>query len=93
MLDAYSEASNSANISGVSTQRERLQDCKKVEIFINVIYDIMKIYGFVSGVEKSLSKEDRTYIKSKTQLEKLRMRNRILEFVYKTGFGSWKDFF
>jgi len=93
MLDAYSEASNSANISGVSTQRERLQDCKKVEIFINVIYDIMKIYGFINGVEKSLSKEDSTYLKSKTQLEKLRLRNRILEFVYKTGFGSWKDFF
>jgi len=93
MIDAYEEASTSINIKGVSTPQERLQDCKKVETFIEVIYDILWIYGYFVGVEKSFSEADRTYLKCKTQLDKLKLRNRILEFVYMAGFGSWKDFF
>jgi len=94
MIEAYErKAATDIYSTGVTTQKQRLQDCKKVETFIEVIYDILKIYGYFCGVEKSLSKEESMYIKQKTQVDKLKLRNRILEFVYKTGFGSWKDFF
>jgi hypothetical protein len=84
--------------SGVATQKKRVEDCKKVSTLVEVIYDIMKIYGYsdekglsiLTGPELLRKKKER---KEKTISDKLKLRNRILEFVYSSGYGSWKDFF
>jgi hypothetical protein len=87
-----------SKVSGIATQKERVSDCKKVSTLVSVIYDIMKIYGYSDkkGLSlltgKELQKKENAR-KEKTKEDKLKLRNRILEFVYSSGYGSWKDFF
>lgn len=85
--------------SGVATQKKVRDDLKKVTILVNVLYDVIVIYGYndkrVSKKDLLTSKKEDIIEKQKKKTieDKLRLRNRILEFVRLSGFGSWKDFF
>ncbi len=87
--------------SGVATQKrsekELLEkkikdDLKKSKVLVNVLYDVLTIYGYknFSDVDSEKNKK----IKLKTKEDKQRLLTRIFEFCKsKPGFGNWKDFF
>jgi len=76
---------------GVATQQERKKDLKKVTELIDALYDVLYIYGY-SDERESLYL-DKVGARNKTIRDKLKLRNLYLDFVFRTGFGSWKDLF
>jgi hypothetical protein len=83
-------------IIGVTTQSND-DDFEKVKVLVAVLYDLLKIYGY--GSKAFLSKHEQilkgySVLHNKiTKRDKERLIERIMLFVRKAGFGSWKDFF
>lgn len=81
---------NEKLISGVATQK-KFDDFRKVTILVGVLYDLFKIYGY--GNKRSLSTQQESEHKIKTNKDKAKLIDRYYQYVKKAGFGSWKDLF
>ena len=88
--------------SGVATQKAIKKDRKKVTILVNILYDLLKIYGYddtriSSSEKKGNNSEEQSKIiqahKAKTVRDKLKLKELFLQFRDKAGMGSWKDLF
>jgi len=69
-------------VTSVSKDKD---DFLKVTSLIDLLYDVLDVYGYDN--EPNLGDGCKTY------LDKIRLRDRYLEFVKLSGFGSWKDLF
>lgn len=87
--------------SGVATQKEIIKDRKKVKILVDVLYDLLKIYGYSDrkgrAITNCLDPQQKLKLikanKAATANDKLRLELLYLTYVDKAGIGSWKDLF
>jgi len=85
--------------SGVATQKALKRDEKKVKILVNVLYDLLKIYGYDDKrVKTKLNLESDRSVqieanRAKTVRDKEKLKELYLQFWKEAGIGSWKDLF
>lgn len=100
-LDPNSKSYAKKEFVGVATRKQIQDDLRKVTILVDALYDILKIYGYNDKNTKfpkgnayhDLHVQKVKDQKNKTINDKLKLRNKYLEFVFSSGHGSWKDLF
>jgi len=83
---------NPVYITGVATQLKD-DDISKVNTLVEVIYDLLKIYGYGDKRKFSSTPDMEREHCETTARNKLKLVERFNQFVKKAGYGSWKDLF
>lgn len=70
-----------------------LDDLVKVEHLVDVLYDVLNIYGYKEDAPLSFTRKDASLYKRLILADKERLFQSYYSYVKLVGFGSWKDLF